>query len=81
MAGIPEHLLKRAQERRDALAGKTAESGDASAASANVPAKTTENKPTASAPVVSSPPPPPPDPAYVVAAKSRKKSRFGRWPL
>lgn len=76
MAGIPEHLLKRAQERRDALAGKTAESGDAGALATNLPAKTVENKPAANAPVVSAPPPPPPDPAYVVAAKSRKKIPF-----
>jgi mono/diheme cytochrome c family protein len=76
VAGIPEHLLKRAQERRDALAGKTAESGDAGALATNLPAKTVENKPAANAPVVSAPPPPPPDPAYVVAAKSRKKIPF-----
>lgn len=74
MAGIPEHLLKRAQERRDALAGKTAESTQAQDAPKNVLAKVAETKPVASAPI--SIPPPPPDPPYVVAANTRKKVPF-----
>ena len=75
MAGIPEHLLKRAQAARDALAGKapSAESGESAS---NLPAKTSETKPAPAAPVASAPPPPPPDPSYVVAAKTRKKIPF-----
>ena len=44
MAGIPEHLLKRAQEARDKAAGKTSDSGDGATASTNVPAKVEEKK-------------------------------------
>ncbi len=75
MAGIPEHLLKRAQEARDKAAGK-APAADASGDATNLPAKTSQAKPTPAPQVASAPPPPPPDPSYVVAAKTRKKIPF-----
>lgn len=75
MAGIPEHLLKRAQEARDKLAGTTTAS-DATSSTPNLPAKTSEAKSAPVAQVVSAPPPPPPDPSYVIAAKTRKKVPF-----
>ena len=75
MAGIPEHLLKRAQEARDKAAGK-APAADASGDAPNLPAKTSEAKPTPAPQVASAPPPPPPDPSYVVAAKTRIKIPF-----
>jgi len=75
VAGIPEHLLKRAQEARDKAAGK-APAADASGDSPNLPAKTSEAKPTPAPQVASAPPPPPPDPSYVVAAKTRIKIPF-----
>ena len=75
MAGIPEHLLKRAQEARDKAAGK-APAADASGDAPNLPAKTSEAKPTPAPQVASAPPPPPPDPSYVIAAKTRIKIPF-----
>ena len=81
MTEIPEHLLKRAKERRDALGGSEvgATSGAPAAApsqQAIVPAPVAQ----AIVPVVPGAPdnplPPPPDPAYVAAAKSRKKIPF-----
>ena len=75
MAGIPEHLLKRAQEARDKAAGKVP-AADASSYATNLPAKTSEAKPTPAPQVASAPPPPPPDPSYVVAAKTRIKIPF-----
>ena len=78
MAEVPEHLLKRARERRDALSGAPPPT-DAAGATANLPTKAPENKPAASAPVAIAPvasPPAPRDPAYVVAAKTRKKIPF-----
>ena len=75
MAGIPEHLLKRAQEARDKAAGKTP-TADSPTDAQNLPAKTSETKPTAAPQVASAPPPPPPDQSYVVAAKTRKKVPF-----
>lgn len=77
MAGIPEHLLKRAQEARNKLAGNPSPS-DSSAGDSNLPAKS-ETKSAPAAQILqaaSAPPPPPPDPSYVVAAKSRKKIPF-----
>jgi len=73
---IPEHLLKRSKERRQALSGD--ESAPAVAPAAQV-------EKVASAPVAaqasvpatpSAPPPPPPDPEYVVGAKTRRKIPF-----
>ena len=58
MAGIPEHLLKRAQEARDKAAG-IAPVADGATASENVLVKVAENKSVASAPAASAPPPPP----------------------
>jgi hypothetical protein len=70
---IPEHLLKRSKERREAASG-----GASSDSGASVPATTSSApavaKPTA--PVVASAPAPKPDPSYVVAAKTRKKIPF-----
>ena len=74
MAGIPEHLLKRAQEARDKAAGKTSDSGDGTTDSKNVLVKVEEKKSVVTA--ATPPPPPPPDPAYVVAANTRKKIPF-----
>ena len=87
VAGIPEHLLKRAQAARDALAGK-APSAETGESASNLPAKTSETKPAPAAPVASAPPPPPPDPSYVIESfgsfsgqRLEKKFRFGRWQL
>ena len=70
---IPEHLLKRSKERREAASG-----GASSDSGASTPATTSSApaiaKPTA--PVVASAPAPKPDPSYVVAAKTRKKIPF-----
>jgi len=70
---IPEHLLKRSKERREAASG-----GASSDSGASAPATTSSTpavaKPTA--PVVASAPAPKPDPSYVVAAKTRKKIPF-----
>ncbi len=85
MTEIPEHLLKRAKERREALGGSESAPASQVAATPEVPASdggiqpapsaVVANKPTTPAvPVVAAPPPP--DPAYVVAAKSRKKIPF-----
>ena len=49
VAGIPEHLLKRAQAARDALAGK-APSAETGESASNLPAKTSETKPAPAAP-------------------------------
>ena len=75
MTEIPEHLLKRSQERRSALSG---DSSSASTSSESAPAKTAAPAVAkATAPVAeSAPPPPPSDPDYVVAAKTRKKIPF-----
>jgi len=70
---IPEHLLKRSKERREAASG-----GASSDAGASVPATTSSAPAVAksAAPVAASAPAPKPDPSYVVAAKSRKKIPF-----
>ena len=75
MAGIPEHLLKRAQEARDKAAGITPATGAPSDAP-NLPTKTSETKPVPTPQAASAPPPPPPEPSYVIAAKTRKKIPF-----
>ena len=71
MTEIPEHLLKRSKERREAASG-----GASSDSGASAPATTSSApavaKPTA--PIVASAPAPKPDPSYVVAAKTRKKN-------
>jgi len=77
---IPEHLLKRAKERREALGGSevvpASQVAPASAESIQpVPSTAIAKQPvTPSAPVGALPPRP--DPAYVVAAKTRKKIPF-----
>jgi mono/diheme cytochrome c family protein len=79
---IPEHLLKRSQERRAALSGESAPA-DAPADAATpatveaAAAPATAPRPAAPAraePAV--PPPPKPDPPYIAAAKNRKKIPF-----
>jgi len=78
MTEIPEHLLKRSQERRAALSGESAPA-DAAAATpaaaapgtAVAPAAKATPAPAAAAPAA--PAPPPPDPPYVEAYKNRKK--------
>ncbi len=85
MTEIPEHLLKRAKERREALAGsevaQVAQDTAAPAAPASgesiqpAPSAAVANKPTAPASAVVALAPTP-DPAYVVAAKTRKKIPF-----
>ncbi|MEO5974485.1 MAG: c-type cytochrome [Ilumatobacteraceae bacterium] len=85
MTEIPEHLLKRAKERREALGGtedgpasQAAPAPDAPASAGSIqpsPSATISNKPTPPAVAVVAAPPPP-DPAYVVAAKTRKKIPF-----
>ena len=73
MTEIPEHLLKRSKERREAASGgASADSG------ASTPA-TTPSAPAvakSAAPVAAAAPAPKPDPSYVVAAKTRKKIPF-----
>jgi mono/diheme cytochrome c family protein len=74
---IPEHLLKRSQERRAALGGESAAAAPAGSAPATVAASTpavAAPAPAKAAPAV--PPPPKPDPPYIAAAKSRKKIPF-----
>lgn len=73
MTEIPEHLLKRSKERREAASG-SANSGTSETAPAVVSATSAVPQTVASA--TASVPPPPPDPAYVVAAKTRKKIPF-----
>ena len=73
MTEIPEHLLKRSRERREAA------SGGASSSSSDATPATTSSTPAVAkpaAPAVASAPVPKPDPSYVVAAKSRKKIPF-----
>lgn len=69
---IPEHLLKRSKERRDATGSN--DGGSATVA----PAATTAIAKVAAAEIatIATALPPPPDPAYVAAAKSRKKIPF-----
>lgn len=79
MTEIPEHLLKRSQERRESLGGsEVAKPADGPAPTGSIesaPSAAVVKDPVApSAPVA--PLPPPPDPPYVVAAKSRKKIPF-----
>ena len=73
MTEIPEHLLKRSKERREAASGVASSDSGTSA-----PATTSSTPAVAksAAPVAASAPAPKPDPSYVVAAKSRKKIPF-----
>lgn len=79
MTEIPEHLLKRSQERRNALGGS--EVAVTSDTPASIPTKQVDaSVANAIEPTVPSVPvehlPPPSDPAYVAAAKTRKKIPF-----
>jgi mono/diheme cytochrome c family protein len=86
---IPEHLLKRSRERRQAL-GLSTEGGeaatDAPAASAGAPATTTPAAAPAPAaratpPVPAAPPPPKPVPPYVQAAQRRRRIPIWAMPV
>lgn len=76
MTEIPEHLLKRSQERRAALSGEAAPAAAAPAAEAPgtavAPAAKAAPAPAAAA-APTAPPPPKPDPPEVQAYKNRKK--------
>lgn len=81
MTEIPEHLLKRSKERRDALDGSGVATtldapGSAPSQQAVASVAKTIEPAVSSVAVDSVAPMPPPDPAYVVAAKSRKKIPF-----
>jgi mono/diheme cytochrome c family protein len=90
---IPEHLLRRSKERRDALGlggggGGAGEPPAAAAVPDAAPAgdgPTTAVTPTAAAPapavVAAAPPPAPPAPPYVVAAQNRRKIPFWAVPV
>lgn len=79
MTEIPEHLLKRSRERRQAMGGSEPGSGDAAAAgtapAASTGPSTSPAVPArAAAPAIpAAPPPPKPEPAYVLAEKRRAK--------
>ena len=85
---IPEHLLKRSRERRDAIgqggdtpsdaaaAPTTAVQKSASAAPAAAPPPPSGPAPRTAASEPAAPKPAKPDPAYVVAAKQRHKVPF-----
>ena len=78
MTEIPEHLLKRSRERRDA-AGLPSEGGEAAASSpaaAAVPAKAAAAPAPAKAAAPPAAPAAKPVPAYVQAARTRKKIPF-----
>jgi mono/diheme cytochrome c family protein len=76
---IPEHLLKRSRERREA-AGLPTEGGEAAATTptpaAATPAKAAAAPAPAKAAAPAAPPPPKPVPAYVQAATTRRKMPF-----
>jgi mono/diheme cytochrome c family protein len=87
---IPEHLLKRAKERRAALGGESgAASSDAPAASADAPTPAAAAPaPAAKAPKATPLPtlarddaPPPPDSPVVAAAKRRRRVPFWAAPV
>ncbi len=94
MTEIPEHLLKRAKERRAALEGGTEASGDASPADAPTAAAPAADAGSAPAPAAkaaaqraplptlqSEPTAPAPDSPVVAAAKSRKRVPFWAMPV
>lgn len=77
MTEIPEHLLKRSQERRAAASGESAAAGAPAASAPATVAPAAVAK--AAAPAKAGPalpPPPKPDPVYVAAAKNRRKIPF-----
>ena len=79
MTEIPEHLLKRSKERREALGGTdvtaASEAPESAKSIQSIPGTAIVKEPAATiAPVGALPPPP--DPAYVAAAKTRKKIPF-----
>ena len=85
MTEIPEHLLKRSKQRREAMglsggdAGEAAstppaaEGGESSAGSVEQQPAAGAASPPAAPPPVPAAPPPKPDPPYVTAARTRKK--------
>ncbi len=79
MTEIPEHLLKRSRERREAagLPTEGGAAGGASTSSTPAPVAATPAKPAAApAPAPQAAPPPKPVPAYVQAAQTRRKMPF-----
>lgn len=89
MTEIPEHLLKRAKERRAALGGESGEAAsDAPAASSDAPSAAAAPVPAAKAPKATPLPtlarddaPPPPDTPVVAAAKRRRRVPFWAAPV
>jgi mono/diheme cytochrome c family protein len=90
MTEIPEHLLKRSRERREALglAGPEPAAPVPATSAAAEPAGAVEAAPApaapaarAPAPAPAPPPPPKPDPPYVAAAKRRKKIPIWAMPV
>jgi mono/diheme cytochrome c family protein len=85
---IPEHLLQRSRQRREALGlsepGAAPAPAEASAAieatEAGAPAVPAV-QPSAPAPIDTPPPPPKPDPPYVAAAKRRKRIPIWAMPV
>ena len=91
MTEIPEHLLKRSRERREALGlggDDASAAAPAEAGSAPVPAGAAATPAAAAAPppprqprVPAAPPPPKPDPPYIAAAKRRRRIPFWAMPV
>lgn len=89
MTEVPEHLLKRSRERREALGLSTpgaapapAESGAVEPAAAAAPeAAPAAPAAPAPAPAPAPPPPPKPDPPYIAAAKNRKRIPWWAMPV
>jgi hypothetical protein len=85
---IPEHLLKRSRERRQAIGGgEPSGEGTATPAAAESSASTTPATTPAPAarpaapPTPAAPPPPKPDPPYIVADKRRTRVPFWVMPV
>lgn len=82
MTEIPEHLLKRAQERRAAAGSATPSGATPAVVAAGTPAVVPAAAPAvAKAPVVAAPPPLKPVPAVVMAAQSRRKIPIWAMPV
>jgi mono/diheme cytochrome c family protein len=90
MTEIPDHLLQRSRERREALGlstGETPATGapapetSAAVEPAGAAASPAPARPAAPAPAPAPPPPPKPDPPYVAAARSRKRIPWWAMPV
>ncbi len=79
---IPEHLLKRSRERRQAMGlpsdgEPAADTPSTPSAASPAPVKAAAPTPAKAAPAApAAPPPPKPDPPYVAAAKNRRKMPY-----